>query len=56
MKLVKYRIVRDCWLGYEVQVWKLWFPFWVQLDFSNTFSSIEKAEAYVKKRNEVKYL
>lgn len=44
----EYRIVRDCFLGYEVQVRRWWFPIWVQAGFANTHSSIEKARAFAR--------
>lgn len=61
MKLRRYRIVADNYSGYEVQVWRLWFPFWIQHGFVNTYSSIEKAENYIEKikpssRRVVKYI
>ncbi len=47
-----YRIVEDDWLGYEVQRWRWWFPFWVQCcgpnGICNTHSSLEEAERFVK--------
>lgn len=43
----KYRIVTDLYGGYEVQ-FKVWYlPFWRQLNFSNTHSSIADAEKYI---------
>lgn len=44
----RYRIVRDIYCGYEVQIWRWWFPFWVMADSCNTFSSIEKAEEFAR--------
>jgi len=44
----KYRIVRDNYLGYEVQIRRWWFPIWLECQFSNTHISIEKAEAYAE--------
>ena len=46
MKIKKYRIVTDRYLGYEVQVKYIFFPFWFQSGI-NTFASIEKAEQYI---------
>lgn len=43
----KYRIVRDNYAGYEVQIKRWWFPFWIQVDF-NTHYSIECAESYAR--------
>ena len=34
--MAQYRIVRDTYNGYEVQVRRWWFPVWVQLGFCNT--------------------
>lgn len=62
----KYRIVRDRFLGYEVQK-RLWFlPVWYQVSheyfLTNTFKSIEAAEKFIEdvenRKNyvEVKYL
>ena len=51
----KYRIVSDCYAGYEAQVKFWWWPFtWIQLPDpasvtnTNTFSTKEKAEAFIK--------
>lgn len=56
--MAKYRIVTDGYAGYEVQIWRWWFPFWVQLGFTNTHSTIERAERYARgnARTVVKYL
>lgn len=44
----QYRIVRDCYRGYEVQAWRWWFPFWFQVRI-NTHATVEEARAYAKK-------
>jgi len=49
MKLRKYRIVSDEYCGYQCQVWRLWFPFWVEMNFANTHKSLESAIDYIKK-------
>lgn len=53
----RYRIVRDGYLGYEVQVWRWYWPFWVQ-PYTNTHSSIERAEIMIEflKNKVVKYV
>jgi hypothetical protein len=43
----KYRIVSDRYLGYECQIWRWYWPFWVQMGFTNTHSSIEDAKRYI---------
>jgi len=48
MKLIKYRIVKDQHAGYECQKWRLWFPFWVQMGYVNTHSSLERAKEYIE--------
>jgi|LakMenEpi03Aug12_release.lakeMendotaPanAssembly.Ray.scaffolds.fasta_scaffold867282_1 hypothetical protein len=48
IKFKKYRIVKDNCNGYECQVWRLWFPFWVEMNFSNTHTSIEKAKCFIE--------
>lgn len=48
--MAKYRIVTDKYCGYEVQVWRWWWPFWVQ-PYCNTHLSIEAAERYAKDLN-----
>jgi hypothetical protein len=53
IKVVRYRIVRDCYLGYECQVWKLWFPFWCQMNFCNTHHTIERAIAFIENQGKV---
>lgn len=47
MKLVKYRIVRDTYSGYECQIWRFWFPFWTELGHENTHKTIYDAEEYI---------
>lgn len=49
----QYRIVRDNYLGYEVQV-KWWWSFrWHQKGFSNTFSNVEEARKYALDGHEI---
>lgn len=60
MKIKKYRIVKDNYAGYEVQCWRLWFPFWLEcwnnLDCNcNTHFSIEQAEKFIKRKQNKKY-
>ena len=43
----KYRIVKDNFCGYEAQQWRWYWPFWTQLGFVNTHTSIEDARAYI---------
>lgn len=45
--MAHYRIVADEYAGYEVQSWRWWWPFWVQVS-TNTHSSIAEAEEYAK--------
>lgn len=42
----RYRIVRDSYAGYEVQVRRWWWPFWTQAGYTNTHATIERAEQY----------
>lgn len=54
----RYRIVRDRWLGYEVQFRWWWMPFYVQ-GRTNTHVSVRQAEEYVeflRKGPVVKYI
>lgn len=53
---MKYRIVKDDYLGYEVQQKSWWWPFWVQTGGINTHMTLEKAERWAKTRGVVKYL
>lgn len=57
MKIIKYRIVEDLYAGYEVQIWRLWFPFWIQKNVTNTYSTLEKAKKAIQlyKRKVVVY-
>ena len=52
-----YRIVVDNFRGYEVQIWRWWWPFWEEFGH-NTFCTVEEAEAWAKSRKQpiVKYL
>lgn len=49
----KLRIVKDNFSGFEVQIWRIWWPFWVecwQYGIINTFSTLEKAEEWANER------
>jgi hypothetical protein len=43
----EYRIVRDTYSGYEVQIRRWWFPIWLQIGI-NTHVSEERAEVFAK--------
>jgi hypothetical protein len=45
-----YRVVTDYYLGYEVQVRVkfLFWAWWKQVGFTNTHSSLEKAQKWIK--------
>ena len=45
----KLRIMPDEYSGYEVRVKYIWWPFWIQLNFSNTHPTPEAAEARARK-------
>ena len=48
----KFRIITDNFNGFEVQIKRWWFPFWVQCnyyDLVNSFSSIKEAKDWIKK-------
>jgi len=47
MKFKKHRIVTDKYLGFECQVWYLWFPFWVPINLGNTHKTLEKAKKFI---------
>ena len=49
MKMKKYRIVKDGYLGFEAQVWRWWWPFWTQMNFTNTHLTIEKAIEFINR-------
>ena len=44
----RYRIVRDNYCGYEVQIWRWYWPFWRELGFCNTHTSFEDAERFAR--------
>ena len=48
MKVIRYRIVKDSYRGYECQKWRLWWPFWIQMGFVNTHETEEQAIEYIK--------
>lgn len=56
--MAEYRIVRDNFAGYEVQIRRWWVPFWVQANFCNTHCSIEAAERWAEQHAQgcVRYL
>lgn len=43
----RYRIVKDRYCGYEVQQWCWWWPVWTTCAFSNTHTTVERAEAWL---------
>lgn len=47
IRFKKYRIVKDNFLGYECQCWRLWFPFWIQMGWTNTHTTIENARKFI---------
>jgi hypothetical protein len=47
---LRYRIVEDRYAGYEVQIRRWWWPFWVQAGFCNTHSTAERAEQWINRR------
>ena len=54
--MTKYRIVTDEWAGFEVQSWRWWWPFWIEVGGTNTHRTIQAAEEYAKrvaKKNKV---
>lgn len=58
IKTTRYRIVRDGYLGYEVQVWRLWFPIWLECwgngGPANTHTSLEKAQEFIEQHKKSK--
>jgi hypothetical protein len=44
----RYRVVRDYYSGYETQIFRFWWPFWVQVGGTNTHSTAAKAEAFAR--------
>lgn len=50
--MTQYRIVRGPGLfgkpDYTVQVWRWWFPFWVEADVVNSHESVESAEKWAQ--------
>lgn len=54
MRTKKYRVVTDDYLGFEAQVWRIWFPFWVKMSEDdlriNTHLSLESAVAFIKRK------
>lgn len=53
IKVVRYRIVKDNYLGYECQIWRLWFPFWCEMNFCNTHDTLERAIESIEKHRKV---
>tara|TARA_R110000803_G_scaffold87494_1_gene154208 strand:+ start:1014 stop:1193 length:180 start_codon:yes stop_codon:yes gene_type:complete len=50
MKRIKYRIVTDRYLGFEVQVWRWYLPFWLQVGI-NTFYTEGNAKKFIEKES-----
>lgn len=46
--MARYRIVRDRYLGFEVQKKVWWWPLWVQVGFANTHATVENARLFAE--------
>ncbi len=57
VKTNKYRVIRDKYAGYEAQIKRWWFPFWLQISVS-TSSTVEGAVKTCKNHHNkvVKYI
>ena len=44
----RYRIVTDRWNGFEVQVWRWWWPFW-EMPAVNTSASPRQAKEWLER-------
>jgi len=53
IKVVRYRIVKDIYNGFECQKWRIWFPFWIQMGFANPHPTLEEAIRYISNREVV---
>ena len=52
----RYRIVTDAYMGYTVQVWCWWCPFWRNYGAMFTHSTVEKARVYARRGRFVEYV
>jgi len=43
----RYRIVPDDYCGYEAQQWVWYWPFWRQINFTNTHRTVEEAKMFI---------
>lgn len=41
-----YKIIRNPTYGYTVQMWRIWFPFWIDAGLWNVSQTYEEAERY----------
>lgn len=46
----KFRIIYNEYNQYTVQVYKWYFPFWIEAEYGNSFSTIKKAKKYIEFR------
>ena len=48
----KYRIIEDKYLGFEVQVWRIWFPIWTEFSLgTNTHPTFDAAYEFAEFHN-----
>jgi len=56
---MKYKIIKDDYLGYTVKVWRWWFPFWTDIVVdemsANTYPTIERAKAEIERNKKDRY-
>lgn len=48
IKYKKYRVVRDTYSGFECQIWRWYWPFWVSMGFTNTHKTLDNAIKYIE--------
>lgn len=46
----KFRIVRDDYLGYAVEVWRWYCPFWIEHNY-NSHKSVDDARVYARQKS-----
>jgi len=51
MKICKrrFRVVTDKYEGFEVQIKRWYYPFWLQVGHTNTHSTIDEAKEFIAK-------
>lgn len=51
----RFKIMRDSYAGYEVRVWRAWWPLWLQVDGCNTHTTLDSCVYQILRIYHIEY-